>query len=1735
VSETRPAAVAAEVPPETSAASEKLEQGTYEILRGRLAAQGAELRRRLEQLNRARQEVFGALSTALVATERITTHNNCLARDLVPIGANRFLFGYNVHVGLRSEVQLGDVFAVYEHREHRFVELPLDIVADPQFVTDFRDLYRYYKHAVFAKFTLLGPHLFMEFRVGKSATDIKTFKWLCDEGALRYLGNRSDHEYTYPPAHDFEWTRTHRELHRHGLHPHVSIHERVFVECIGGDLTVKIEDNTATGQGIYCEPVEHRDQTLDDAEIFFAILGHLILLKIRPYAEKEFRYLVFNEKLKEVRRIDPLGEACVTLPDAQGLIFPCGYYLQSGVLKLFETQLSGLVFHKRIASPNGEDVLFTFYQRDSGDYVLFSYNVIRRIVEAPILCGGFSIFDNGEMAVFRSEPEPQRHHLLQIWQTPYVAAGWQAPAQTDNFLYKLGNAALVRCMAECQELLALTEQDDSYAGLYLDLVRQTGQVLDAYFWLDRPEVCQLKGPLMEIRAAAQLALAEFDKVTEQRRVAVQTVNQLRDQAAALLRGVRLEKFERVGQFVERLAQHRTLRGELLSARELRYADHVVLTQCEQELVDSATSLAQRTAAFLLEPNALQPYRQQCESLLAAVPTLPKAQEGVRLEEAIVQAANELDLLVETVTGLKIQDGTETTRIVEAISAIYATLNQARAALKLRLRELRGGEAVSEFASQLRLLDQAQANYLELCREPERCDELLNRLLVQLEELEARFADFDEFVVQLSEKRLAIAAAFEGRKLELVEARNRKTSALLTAAERILKGIRHRAERLASLDEINGYFAADAMVEKVRDLVRQLLELGDSVKADDVQTRLKTLREEAGRQLRDRLDLSGGQENCLQLGRHQFLVNTQELDLTIVPRGEQMCLHVTGTSFFEPIDEAEFLATRPVWSMDVVSETPTVYRSEWLAYRTLAMLQRERRGESARAGSGDERLAAVREVALGKIGDGYVKGVHDLEAAEILGTLLELDHTIGLLRYAAKARALAEVFWLQAPDDVKSPLAKKLRALGALQRLFPSAGQQLSCTAELRAHLAEFVQRSSIFEPGRCSEAAEFLGCTLKGGSEFCVAPQALALAGAFDNHVREHRFAAELQEARQAAANDVVAEYETLRAWVAGYASAEGEPVEHAEEAAVLLLRGSLRQARAHEAELTRVVRGLKGTHPRVEQGTLPIHFVEFMARLRAHAEETAPLFERCQELKRRLIEQARRRLRLDDFKPRVLTSFVRNRLIDSVYLPMVGDNLAKQIGAAGEGKRTDRMGMLLLISPPGYGKTTLLEYIASRLGIVFLKINGPAIGPRVTSFDPAEATSASARDELSKLNLAFELGDNVMVCLDDIQHLHPEFLQKFISLCDAQRRIEGVYRGHARTYDLRGKKVAVVMAGNPYTESGERFQIPDMLANRADTYNLGDVLGGHEEAFRLSYLENAAGSNPVLAPMAARAPADLHAIIRLAQPGGAEGAELVGNWSPDQLSDAVNVMKKLVRVRDVVLRVNELYIQSASQADAYRTEPPFRLQGSYRNMNRLAEKISPIMNEVEVQTLLEDHYRNEAQTLAKGAEANLLKFKELLGTLSSEGTARWEEIKRVFRKNLLLRSNDSGRDPVSQVVEKLHAFYEGLDAIKEVLASAAKQRPLPAPPPPAPPVTLIMGPPAATAPNTTAPKVPTPVNVTDGVREVRISPETLRKIWDLIETQEPPPPAADGEKAPIAPGPAPPSGPKPRQASRSE
>jgi hypothetical protein len=281
--------------------------------------------------------------------------------------------------------------------------------------------------------------------------------------------------------------------------------------------------------------------------------------------------------------------------------------------------------------------------------------------------------------------------------------------------------------------------------------------------------------------------------------------------------------------------------------------------------------------------------------------------------------------------------------------------------------------------------------------------------------------------------------------------------------------------------------------------------------------------------------------------------------------------------------------------------------------------------------------------------------------------------------------------------------------------------------------------------------------------------------------------------------------------------------------------------------------------------------------------------------------------------------------------------------------------------------------------------------------------------------------------------------LQKFISLCDAQRKIEGVWKGQARTYDLRGRKVAVVMAGNPYTESGGKFQIPDMLANRADTYNLGDILGGHTAAFKGSYIENSLTSNATLSKLASRSQKDVLMLIHYAETGSRDGADFEGNYTPAEVEEMLAVVKHLLSVRDTILRVNLQYIASAAQEDAYRTEPPFKLQGSYRNMNRIAEKVLPLMTPEEVRQIVIDHYRSESQNLTTAAEANLLKFYEMEGLLDETQVARWEQIKKEFGKRKLFGAGGEN-DPVARVVAQLTQFNDGLEAIKDGISQAGER-----------------------------------------------------------------------------------------------
>ncbi|HWO67694.1 MAG TPA: AAA family ATPase, partial [Umezawaea sp.] len=626
-----------------------------------------------------------------------------------------------------------------------------------------------------------------------------------------------------------------------------------------------------------------------------------------------------------------------------------------------------------------------------------------------------------------------------------------------------------------------------------------------------------------------------------------------------------------------------------------------------------------------------------------------------------------------------------------------------------------------------------------------------------------------------------------------------------------------------------------------------------------------------------------------------------------------------------------------------------------------------------------------------------RGVHDHDTARILEVLLRLHAGAGVLRYPPTARAAAQLFWaFEAPDGLKTAWTRRATSLARARTVFGRSRAIDVLAEEMGAAIGDPLAGEYLFE-----ELAS-------GPQGFATSAAARSLLDRFHRALgNRHEFDEDLRSV------DLPARRQLVEAWLGVFLGEEVAP--DLPEAVALELCHDLPRYES-SAELTGVVDGLLGSHPRIVDRRLEFRVDELLARTRAFRTERVPAFRAFLKQRNDLVARRKKELRLEEFQPKVMSAFVRNRLLDEVYLPLIGDNLAKQLGAAGDAKRTDQMGLLLLISPPGYGKTTLMEYVANRLGLIFVKVNGPSLGHDVTSVDPAEAPNATARQEIEKISFALEMGNNVLLYLDDIQHTSPELLQKFISLCDAQRRMEGVWDGGTRTYDLRGKRFAVCMAGNPYTESGKRFRIPDMLANRADVWNLGDVLSGREDLFALSYVENALTSNPVLAQLSTRDRKDVELLVRLARgDDGVRPDQLTHPYSSVELDQVLSVLRKLIRAQEVVLANNQAYIASAAQSDASRTEPPFQLQGSYRNMNKLAERIVPVMNDEELAAVIDDHYVGEAQTLTSGAEANLLKLGELRGTLTAEQAARWAEVKEGYRRAQAL--GGSADDPMSRAV----------------------------------------------------------------------------------------------------------------------
>ena len=233
------------------------------------------------------------------------------------------------------------------------------------------------------------------------------------------------------------------------------------------------------------------------------------------------------------------------------------------------------------------------------------------------------------------------------------------------------------------------------------------------------------------------------------------------------------------------------------------------------------------------------------------------------------------------------------------------------------------------------------------------------------------------------------------------------------------------------------------------------------------------------------------------------------------------MHITGTDFYEPIENDAFLATRYLWDQHLVSENPEVYRAEYLATTILFDAEMRANGYSVddlqRATSSDEdMLKIIRCYVESRYDQGYERGVHDLDTtAHSARAVLSLYATAGLLRFSPGPRALATLFWANAPEDdapkedPSMSLAtshsrrtlsaaqkqrvlrqRRARSLGRLRELFSDDGPLEVLIQDIAKVMAPFVQEHELpFAANDVREAAHYLVEELSAEQpRFVVAP-----------------------------------------------------------------------------------------------------------------------------------------------------------------------------------------------------------------------------------------------------------------------------------------------------------------------------------------------------------------------------------------------------------------------------------------------------------------------------------------------------------------------------------------------------------------------------------------------------------------------------------------------------------------------
>ncbi|MBN2893094.1 MAG: hypothetical protein JXL97_14590, partial [Bacteroidales bacterium] len=347
-------------------------------------------------------------------------------------------------------------------------------------------------------------------------------------------------------------------------------------------------------------------------------------------------------------------------------------------------------------------------------------------------------------------------------------------------------------------------------------------------------------------------------------------------------------------------------------------------------------------------------------------------------------------------------------------------------------------------------------------------------------------------------------------------------------------------------------------------------------------------------------------------------------LSMVNRSGEMYYHLSGTGFYEKVENEEFYELKEYWNQSIISENDKVYRAEYLAYKTLFdNINSDAISFSKFVKMNDEQLSKVLHSFMSvRYSESYVKGIHDADAFQILKALISIRKDADLLRFSSSSRACAELWFAKfAEKTVKDTIYKQIKGAGLILEAFPKSNNFVNIIKTIETEIVSFIEQTQLFEPEIALSAAQYLFFELTRGDDFCINKDAVILIEKFNDYLKIKNFAGKFEKSTTDLNKNPELKYRLIKDWLKAFISEQqiSEFLPVIEEATVSLCLNSILTKKIIEVSLNATFENFEGSHTLIVDRKYHFNFNDFIEKLEHFEQVTVVEYKKYADLKKQL------------------------------------------------------------------------------------------------------------------------------------------------------------------------------------------------------------------------------------------------------------------------------------------------------------------------------------------------------------------------------------------------------------------------------------------------------------------------------------------------------------------------------------